>query len=94
MHLAGEADAGNVVWPQSGALDGFGYGDATRAPPVLGMLFSPANLRRGKRSVLLGGRTGDPAALIKKQRACPAGSDINTQSENDLSPYSDPLAGL
>jgi hypothetical protein len=86
MHLAGEADAGDIVRPSPSPLNCFGYGDAAGAPPVFGMLLSPANVRRGKWGVLLSGGTGDSALLIKNQCACPAGSNINAQSENDLSP--------
>jgi hypothetical protein len=77
MHLAGEADAGNIVRAGVSPLESLGYRYPAGTPPVFGMLLGPPDLRRSKCRVLLRGRAHDAAFLIENQSARPAGSNIN-----------------
>jgi hypothetical protein len=62
VHLTGKADAGYILTAEIRARKRFANGEAGRAPPVFRMLLGPANLRRGKGSMIRGGG-GDNAAV-------------------------------
>ena len=78
MHLAGEADASDLVPAQISLRQRFANGDARSAPPISGMLFRPADFRRGERLVFFGSGGDDAAVFVDDQRACAAGSDVDS----------------
>jgi hypothetical protein len=82
MHLAGEADAGNVLGSHTGTLQRLRNRDATGAPPIFRMLLGPADLRRSKGSVLFGSRRDDAAPLVEDQRPRSTCADVNAESKN------------
>ena len=79
MHLSGETDASDFLRGQIRAGDGFANRDARGAPPVLGMLLGPSDLRRGKWLMVLGGGRDDAAAAIENEGACAASADVNSE---------------
>lgn len=79
MHLAGEADAGEVFAGEVRTRKRFANRNAGGAPPVFGLLFRPANLRRCERLMI--GRSGrnEPPALIDDDGARAAGANVNPE---------------
>jgi hypothetical protein len=86
VHLAGEADAGDIFAAQFGRSQRLANSDAASSPPIVGMLLGPANRGRRKRRMLLGSRRGDRALFVKQQGACSAGANVNAQEINRISP--------
>jgi hypothetical protein len=82
VHLSGETNAGDIIGAEAGFLDRFGNCQTAGSPPVVRMLLGPADLRRGKRGVLLGGGRDDMTLLIDDQRARAAGSNIDAENVN------------
>jgi len=82
VHLAGEANTGDVFASEIRARQRFAHGDTGSAPPVLGLLLGPANLRRGKGPMIFRGRRGEPTSLIDYDRARAAGADVNSENVN------------
>jgi hypothetical protein len=78
VHLAGEADGGNVGgFDLRFFQDGFG-GGAGGLPPVFGVLFRPAGL--GRTDGVLGHRGGeDGAVFIADEGLRAAGSDVDSE---------------
>ena|SRR5207248_2342034 len=77
MHLAGEADAGNVFACEICCRKRFAKCGAGGAPPVFGMLLGPANLRRRERLMVCRGGRNEPPALIDDDRARAACANVN-----------------
>ncbi len=77
MHLAGEADAGDVVTGELRARESFFDGDAGGAPPVFGILFGPADLRRGEGRVFFGGGRENAALFVDDEGARAARAYVN-----------------
>jgi len=76
VHLSGEADAGDFFGGQICARDGFTDGEASGAPPVFGMLFGPADLRRSEELMVFCRRRDDTATAIENQGARASGADV------------------
>jgi hypothetical protein len=76
VHLTGEADAGDFIGGQIRAGDGFADGDASGAPPVFGMLFGPADLRRSEGLMVFCRRRDDTAMSVEDQGARASGADV------------------
>src|SRR5438045_6443616 len=77
MHLSGEADAGNVFACEICCRKRFVNGSAGGAPPVFGMLFRPANLRRCEGLMIRRGGRNEPPALFDDDRARAACANVN-----------------
>jgi len=77
VHLAGEADAGDVVGTQVGFSQCLGNRDATGPPPVFGTLFGPSDSRGGKRFVLFRGRRDHVALVVDDECARAAGAYVD-----------------
>jgi hypothetical protein len=77
VHLSRKTDAGNISARELRDGERFAHGEARGAPPVFGLLLRPANLGRGKRLVLFGGRRDKEATLIDYDRARAARADVN-----------------
>ena len=80
MHLPGESDAGDLIGRHSRGGQGFPHRDPTGAPPVFGILFRPADLRRGKRRVFFGSGRDYAAVLVHNQGASAAGADVDSEN--------------
>jgi len=77
MHLAGEADACNVVAAQVRAGQSLADRDGAGAPPVFGMLFGPSDLRRGERLVFFGCGCEQAALFVDDKGARAASSYVD-----------------
>jgi hypothetical protein len=77
MHLSGEADAGNLLATQVALFESFADGRAARLPPVFGMLFSPADLGRGKGLMLRRGGSDEPPLRVDDERARSSGANVD-----------------
>jgi hypothetical protein len=77
VHLAGEADAGNVIRREVRAGESFANREGAGAPPVLRMLFSPSDLRRGERRVLFSCGREYAALFVDDEGARAAGAYVN-----------------
>jgi len=75
--LARETDAGDIFADKVRASERFVHREASGAPPILGLLLGPANLRRGERLVVFRGARDKAAALIDYDRAGAASANIN-----------------
>lgn len=79
VHLAGEADTGDIFAGEIGIRERLANGEAGGAPPILGMLLGPADLRRGEGLVIGGGRRDDPAVAINYDGARAAGANVDPE---------------
>jgi hypothetical protein len=79
MHLAGEANAGNVFAREIRSLECVANRCAGGAPPVFRMLLGPADLRRGEGLMVFRGRRDNGAAAIDYDRARPARANVNPE---------------
>lgn len=86
VHLPGEANTGDVFASEVRARKRFAHGDTGGAPPILGLLLGPANLRGGKRLVILRGRRDKATGLIDYDRARAAGADVDSENVNGHPP--------
>jgi hypothetical protein len=77
VHLAGEADAGNVVGAQVRAGESFANRDRAGAPPVFRVLLGPADLGRGEGCVFFGCGCEQAALFVDDQGARAAGAYVN-----------------
>jgi hypothetical protein len=77
MHLARETDAGDVFAREARASQRFADRNARGAPPVLGLLLGPTNLRSSKGFVIFGGGRDKKAALIDYDGARAASANVN-----------------
>jgi hypothetical protein len=77
MHLAGEADAGDVFASEICSSKRFANCFAGGAPPVFGMLLRPANLRSRERLMFLRGGRNETAALIDDDSARAPSANVN-----------------
>ncbi len=82
MHLAGEADAGDIFGAKIRIRDGLANRDAEGTPPVFGVLLGPADLRRSEGLVLFGGRREDTAGAIDDDGARPSGTNVYPKYED------------
>jgi len=82
VHLAGEADAGDIFGAKTRIRDGLANRDAEGTPPVFGVLLSPADLRRSEGLVLFGGGGDDAARAIDNDGARPSGTNVNPKYED------------
>jgi len=80
--LAGEANTGDVSASEIRAGKRFAHGATGGAPPILGLLLGPANLRGGKGLVILRGRRDQATSLIDYDRARAAGANVNSENVN------------
>jgi hypothetical protein len=79
VHLAGKADAGDLIAVEARARKCFADCDAGRLPPIVGMLLGPADLRRGE-GLMIRSRGGDNAAVaIYYDGARAAGANVNSE---------------
>ena len=78
MHLARESDASDVRAVQVGALERERNSDGASAPPIVRMLFRPADLGRGKGRVFFRGRSDYAPLLVDDKRSRSAGSNVNS----------------
>ncbi len=85
MHLPGKTDARDGVGGFSGRLNGFADSDGRGAPPVPGILFSPARMRAGEGRVLFGTGSNNAARFVKNEGARSTGSHINAKSSDKAS---------
>ena len=86
MHLAGEANAGNLVCAGGGLTQDLADGQNTGAPPVAGILLGPPRMRNTKRLVILRNGRKQIPILIHNYGAGPAGSDIDAQELDSKPP--------
>jgi hypothetical protein len=86
MHLAGQSHTGNFVRPDVGAAESFAYRNPAGTPPVLGLLFGPTDLGRGKRRVFFGRRGQQVPLLIEDEGARAASSNVNSDEPDGSSP--------
>lgn len=87
VHLAREADRGDVFAGQIRARKRFAHGGARDVPPILGLLLGPAYLRGGKGPMILRGRRDKATRLIDEQGARPAGANVNSDNVNGAPEY-------
>jgi hypothetical protein len=85
MHLAREADAGDVLAREVIARERFANCCASSAPPVFRMLLRPANLRRCKGLVVFGRGRYQATSLINYDGPRAASADINSEDVNKAS---------
>ncbi len=79
MHLAGEGERVNLSAGEIGRGDGGGDGLARGAPPIVRVLFGPADMI-GPDGGVLGGRRGDDAPCAIHQHGPRAsGADIDAK---------------
>jgi hypothetical protein len=76
VHLTGESDAGDFFGGQIRARDGFADGEAGGTPPVFGMLFGPADLRRSEGLMVFCRRRNDTPMAIEDKGARASGADV------------------
>jgi hypothetical protein len=77
VHLTGKADAGDVFAAEIRFGERLADGEAGGAPPIIGMLFGPADLRRGEGLMIRSGGRYNAAVAIDYDGACSAGADVN-----------------
>jgi hypothetical protein len=85
VHLAGETDGGDGFGGEAGRLECFANRECRGAPPVAGILFSPAWLRTGEICVLFGARGEDRAAPVEDNGAGSAGAYVDAEDRNNAS---------
>jgi hypothetical protein len=78
VHLAGEAHACNVRARQSTLCERSANCQAGGAPPIIGVLLSPADLGRGEMGVFLRCRGNDSTLFIKDQGPRSTSADIDS----------------
>jgi hypothetical protein len=77
MHLAREADAGNIVGAEVRAGKCFANRNSAGTPPVFGLLFGPADLRGSERRVLFGRGCEQAALFVDDEGARAASAYVN-----------------
>src|SRR5215469_1029470 len=82
VHLAGEADAGDVFASEIRGGKHFAHGGAGGVPPILGVLLGPANLRGGKGLMIFGGCGDKATRLIDEEGSRAAGANVNSKNVN------------
>ena len=91
MHLAGEADARNVVGAQMGGLQRLADRRSAGAPPVAWILLGPTKARAGEGLVLFRSGSDDFPGRVHDERARAAGSYVDSEIRDvpllDLSSY-------
>ena len=82
VHLAGEADARDVITAQARLLERLSNREAAGSPPVLGILLGPADLWGSEGRMLFGGGTHYMSVRVDDERARAAGSDVDAEYVN------------
>jgi hypothetical protein len=77
VHLTGKTDARHVIARCLRLLQRFFHRRAASTPPIEGVLFGPAILRRREGLMFVRAGCGNAAAPVDEKRACAAGSNIN-----------------
>jgi len=76
VHLPGETHAGDFFRAELCLSERLVNGDAAGAPPILGLLLSPSDLRGGKWNVLFGSGCDHVALLVDDQGTRAARANI------------------
>jgi hypothetical protein len=79
MHLAAQADAGDLFALSVTFLEQLAYGALAGFPPIVRILLGPTASRRCKRLVFVDSRCDDRAAFVDQQGARSPGADIDPQ---------------
>jgi hypothetical protein len=84
MHLAGKADAGNLVFTSFHPGESATHGQAAGSPPIARILFRPTWLGRSEGGVLFGARGDYPALFIHEESAGSASTDIDPEELDNV----------
>jgi hypothetical protein len=79
MHLAAEADAGDLFAFGVTLFQQLANGALAGLPPIVRVLFGPTSAGRCKRLMLVDGRCDDRAGFIDQQGARSPGADIDSE---------------
>ena len=79
VHLAGEADAGDVIWAQIGGMKSLADSRAAGSPPVARILLGPAGARTAEGLVVVGAGSDDFAGGVHDERAGAAGTNVDAE---------------
>ena len=77
MHLARQADAGDVARAKAGVGESFTNRNGASPPPVFRVLFGPSDLRRSEGRVFLGRGREQAALFVDDEGARAAGAYVN-----------------